>query len=138
MLQEKVSEILTKIINEIEQWDPEMFPINTKPQCEHEQELATVEDVVLKKIHQLHLFYAREASHNMADLSIEHDNEEMQKQYARNADKAELLKVLFWHLTAEKYELWGESETGIRKGWSIVKTHRHGPPEIFRQLFGGR
>lgn len=132
----KAANILAELVSEIDNWDPTMFPITQGKMCEHEVVLCTVDDDVLKKIWQLHLFYRREASRAAADLSINSEDIEIQKQGSKHSDKAELLSNLFWFMACEKYDIWGEAETGLRKDWEIVRSHSHGP-DIIKQLFGG-
>lgn len=138
MLKAATTDILKSLTDEISQWDPGMFPINNKPQCEHEVEIVKVDDEFLQKIYQLHLFYTREANRAGADLSVNHEDPDTQKTFTRASDRAELLRVLFWHLVCEKYEIWDDSGVGLRKGWSVVKVHDHGPGEFVKRLMGGR
>ncbi len=117
----EAKDLLQNILTEVEAADTEMFKPNSPINPKNETVLCSCDDPLIRKIWAVAQFYRREAEHSRVDSKISGTDLKYDAGFNRPDDMADMLRILFWVLLRECYQLWASGGIGIRKEWKVVK-----------------
>jgi hypothetical protein len=125
---------LQRLLEEIESFDPEMFPPTNE--AEEGERVLGICPEFMKKIFCLARLCEREAKQTKLDAEFSSESEGMRAHYEEMHDKYKFLMALFWMVGQTHFHSWGLQETlGVRKGWEFVVS-KDKPPDITKILRG--
>lgn len=112
-------EVLTQFLDEVEQFDPEMF-VPHDPRKKSETLIGVVKDEFCKKLYSAASFYRREGRRMAVDIEESGTEKEHSPELHQIKSKHDVLIEIFWHLLKTNHNAW-HCSVGVRKNWEFVQ-----------------